>query len=676
MNADDTLFSALGELHARLSFLSFADTLGGLPVAAIAEELQRSAQAHPALASLLRARGHLLARGGAGALLVYALASPETAEAAQALVAQGEASAPRLRVGPWRAPLQAPHRTLEGHSAPVTGLARAPGGRLFAGALDGWIRAWSLEGVPLLAWRAHSGAVSGLAWTRAGLLSAGPDGATLWDERGAAVHSLSLPGRTPIADLCASEEGALLIQGEDLYAVSLPDGALRRFVLPGPASRLVLAPGGRRAVAMGTILSSIDLLTGTVRALPLSQRAGRVRVLAAGAGGILFGGPEAILAREDEAPRVVQRAALGEGVYALDLSSKGLVLAGYRDRRARLFGPDDSLLAVLDAHSAPVCAVALDEDAGLAITAAEDGPIKLWSLPAPASTAQPRASTHQDRISSLLFLDKAQALSGSWDSSLRLWDTEAGRPLQLWQGFYTEIASTVSLSGERVACAGPDRNVRVWSLREPSARPLSLSAHRDRVTALASLPHGGFVSGGEDKLLIEWDASLQARRSFQAHKGAIRGLACSQDGRRLVSVGQPCELRIWSMDGWRLEQEHPGEKDFLTALVLHPDGRRALLATQGRALRVFDLARGEDEARLPGQGWFANALSLSPCGRWLAASCSDRALRLFDLGSYEEAACVPLDGQPSSCAFSPDGRSLLVGDVAGRLLRFWVEVAG
>jgi WD40 repeat protein len=660
--------SSFADLYARLAFLDLARSLGDLPRGAVFEELSETSAA---LRPLLLPRAHLIARGGASTLLAYALGDAALSADARALLKSQEAPAP------WLVPVTepepaAPHRTLEGHQGEIVGLSISPTGTLFSASQDGTIHAWSNEGEPLHQWSAHLGGVNALAAIPGGLLSCGQDGrARCFGEDGRERWTFLPAQRGTLVDVCGDAERAVLLQANQQVSLfSLVDGALlRRFDLPAPALRVIAAPDGARAWALGAdFWFELDLRSGTILSLPAGRSSLRpLRLALLDAAGLVAGNEEGVSSWDTPGRQHRALSGLGSGARALARIPGESWLVGYRDRRARLFGPELSLRAVLDAHSFPISAVALSPDGGFALTGSEDGQIKRWPLPAPRATAFPRSHAHQDRINSLFFLDATRAVSGSWDSSLRLWDTDSGKCLQTLQGFYAEITAAIALPGQRVACAGPDRNVRLWDLRD-GLRPTLLSAHRDRVTALASLPDGGFLSGGEDKQLLRWDATGRVLSAFSAHKGGVRALALSADRRSFFSVGQPCELKHWTLDG-RLLYEYPGDREFVTALAVHPDGRRVLLATQGRALRVLDLSRQQEEARLPSEAWYAVSLALSPEGRWLAAACSDRALRVFDLDSYRECASLALDGPPSACTFSPDGRLLLVGDVAGRLLR-------
>src|SRR5262249_17296788 len=80
--------------------------------------------------------------------------------------------------------------------------------------------------------------------------------------------------------------------------------------------------------------------------------------------------------------------------------------------------------------------------------------------------------------------DGRQALSGSADKTLRLWDLATGRELRRLEGHSEEVLAVVfSVDGRRALSGGQDRTVRLWDL--PSGRELRcLRGHTDRVSGV------------------------------------------------------------------------------------------------------------------------------------------------------------------------------------------------
>nr|ACU18411.1 unknown [Glycine max] len=96
------------------------------------------------------------------------------------------------------------------------------------------------------------------------------------------------------------------------------------------------------------------------------------------------------------------------------------------------------------------------------------------------------------------------------------------------------------------------RAVNAVKLDKIFARPFigALDGHVDAVSCMTRNPSqlkGIFFSSMDGDIRL-WD--LAARRTvcrFPGHRGAVRGLTASTDGRILVSCGTDCTIRLWSV---------------------------------------------------------------------------------------------------------------------------------
>lgn len=72
-----------------------------------------------------------------------------------------------------------------------------------------------------------------------------------------------------------------------------------------------------------------------------------------------------------------------------------------------------------------------------------------------------------DILSVAFFPDGKRIVSGSWDKTLKLWDTETGEELATLKGHTGEVnACAFSPDGKKIISGSPDKTPKLWSVEE------------------------------------------------------------------------------------------------------------------------------------------------------------------------------------------------------------------
>ena len=158
---------------------------------------------------------------------------------------------------------------------------------------------------------------------------------------------------------------------------------------------------------------------------------------------------------------------------------------------------------------------------------------------------------HTSLVTSVGFSpDGKRIVSGSWDTTVRIWNTnggvQIGSPLQ----GHTEGVGSVGFSpdGTRIVSGSHDKTVRVWDADRGVQIGSPLQGHTHWVTSVAFSPDGTrIVSGSGDKTVRVWDADrgVQIGSPFQGHTDWVRSVAFSPDGTRIVSGSHDKTVRVW-----------------------------------------------------------------------------------------------------------------------------------
>jgi WD40 repeat protein len=142
--------------------------------------------------------------------------------------------------------------------------------------------------------------------------------------------------------------------------------------------------------------------------------------------------------------------------------------------------------------------------------------------------------------------DGSRLVTGSNDTSVRIWSVGAGRPLTMIRDAGTEVsACTILPDGTLVATGSADGEIRVYRL--PDGRPeCTIPSIPGRITALASTEDGELLIAGYENGSLAF-CSLSERRLvcvLPVHTAAITGIAPVAGGEHVATGGMDGMVRV------------------------------------------------------------------------------------------------------------------------------------
>ncbi|MGL4552082.1 MAG: WD40 repeat domain-containing protein, partial [Gemmataceae bacterium] len=176
------------------------------------------------------------------------------------------------------------------------------------------------------------------------------------------------------------------------------------------------------------------------------------------------------------------------------------------------------------------------------------------------------------------------------------------------------------------------------------------------------------VTGSYDRSLKLWDAATGKVLSEwkDVHKGHLRTVAFSPDGKRLVTAGADNRVVVWDIETREPVKELEGYKVTPMSACFSPDGRRLAVGCGDPAYKVktgsvhvYDAETWEERKGADWAEHQANGVAFSPDGKTLAVGGSGgNSLALYDPDTGKRVRPVPGAHSVRCVAWSADGKWL------------------
>ena len=290
------------------------------------------------------------------------------------------------------------------------------------------------------------------------------------------------------------------------------------------------------------------------------------------------------------------------------------------------------LKAIFVGHTDHVWSVAFSPDGGTLASGSWDNTIRLWDT----HTVQHKITLIGDTgdIGSVAFSPDGQTLaSGSWDNTIRLWDPHTGKLKRTLTDHIRSVTSVMfSPDGQTFASGGDEQTTRLWNTTTWQVERI-LTGHTHLVEVLAfSLDGLTLASGSRDETIRLWNPHTGKHIRTLPTTSPVNRLAFSPDGGTLASGSWDKTVRLWNPHTGKLERTLPNQGGWVNPVAFSPDGR--LLAIGNRGISLWDTETGQYKAPLAEEIGDAVCLVFSPDGTTLASGSGDKKMRLWDMTPF------------------------------------------
>ncbi|MBN2147207.1 MAG: serine/threonine protein kinase [Anaerolineales bacterium] len=290
-------------------------------------------------------------------------------------------------------------------------------------------------------------------------------------------------------------------------------------------------------------------------------------------------------------------------------------------------------------YAGNVNSVCLDAVGRNALSGSNDNTLSLWD--GATGDCVRTFVGHGDVVESVcLSVDRRFALSGSSDCTLKYWEVATGRCLRTLVG-HTYSVNSVCLSADgRYALSGSgDNTLKFWNVSSGQCMRTFTGHTNGLLSVCLSLDGRYALSGSADKTLKLWElATGKCLRTFTGHTEFVNSVCLSADGCYALSGSNDRTLKLWEVATGKCVRTFIGHSNYVLSVCLSADGRYALSGSEDNTLKLWEVATGRCVRTFEGHSSWVLSVSLSADGRYALSGCDyaisgsgDHTLKLWDV---------------------------------------------
>ena len=278
---------------------------------------------------------------------------------------------------------------------------------------------------------------------------------------------------------------------------------------------------------------------------------------------------------------------------------------------------------------------------------------------------------HVSAVRSVAFSDGGILASGSWDTTVKLWDVEARQNIATFEEHVNGIEFVGFSPSGTLATAAADAGIMLWNVAaRQRIAVFGWMYFSGRTNCMSFSPDGRIIARGDSEGVTLWDVPARTYIATLPHGDHVASVSFSRDG-ILASGSIGGTVKLWNVA--RREQITTlTHENTVLSVMFSPDGET--LATGGwGGIELWNVAT---ESRLDTltHGATVSSVSFSTDGETLASGGWDGTVKLWDMTTRVSFATFGPTSAVYSVMFSPDGRTIASGTAEGTI-ELW-DVSG
>jgi phospholipase A-2-activating protein len=235
--------------------------------------------------------------------------------------------------------------------------------------------------------------------------------------------------------------------------------------------------------------------------------------------------------------------------------------------------------------------------------------------------------------------------SGSKDAKIIFMDNE-GNPLGEYIGHTATVSDISQAEPETFISGSWDTTARVWDINTQK----SLFVLKDHAYAVATLAleNKRYITGSQDKKLKIWDKDRVVKTIDNAHDDIIRSIILSADGQSFYTCSNDYHIKHWTLGGDLLEQ-FTGHDGFIFRLGVNKNNNTLFSAADDRIVKTWQNTKCTQDIFHPNTIW---DLAINPSTEELITACADGVMRVFSKNPSKWLSAADLEDYTNLCFMS------------------------
>jgi len=241
---------------------------------------------------------------------------------------------------------------------------------------------------------------------------------------------------------------------------------------------------------------------------------------------------------------------------------------------------------------------------------------------------------HTSNVNSVAFSpDGMQILSGSRDSTAKLWDAATGTCIRTFTGHTSEVPSVAfSPGGFQVLTGSHDHTAKLWDIATGTCHR-TFTGHTGAVYSVAFSPDGTQVlTGSNDKTAKLWNAATGVCiRTFTGHTSSVSTVAFSHDGTQVLTGSYDKTAKLWNAATGDCIRSLIGHTSGINSVAFSPDGTQVLTGSYDKIAKLWEIATGDCILTFAGHTDYVYSVAFSPDGTQVLTGSNDKTAKLWQI---------------------------------------------